>query len=366
MSRIAAAFDLHPPIYLIKEFDNSVTFPSEGSGKFNPATLVPGSTYEVQGSGQDSTISPVPPQVTTYPPHSPFGSYPMMNKCSQVIPPSKHVPHPPMASYKCLKKIKKTILLVNLSARDGTRASSSKTNGLTYNVVTQVIVSISASLGECTVSAVADMVKAQVGFEVILLDSKLYPLMDNDSTTGTDFWKSTRKIIAASRSLYEKLGGVPANAELAQAEDDVVIVETSSKRKRIDTEAKLEEIDKKLEEINTRVKFVDEIRKVFECNICRSPVKQPVVALCCQRIIGCGECVQRWLLTNQRCPFCSITGRMDEIFNLKGMDDLVNFFRIGEESTGSRGSPRGSFIPPPPRPPSDSDDDFELPRLRSR
>jgi hypothetical protein len=39
---------------------------------------------------------------------------------------------------------------------------------------------------------------------------KLYPIMDNEASVGADFWKSTRKIIAASRSLYQKLGGIMA------------------------------------------------------------------------------------------------------------------------------------------------------------
>ena len=39
MSRIAAAFDIQPPVHLIKEFSNNIA--SEASGKFNPANLNP-------------------------------------------------------------------------------------------------------------------------------------------------------------------------------------------------------------------------------------------------------------------------------------------------------------------------------------
>ena len=53
------------------------------------------------------------------------------------------------------------------------------------------------------------MVSSNVGYDVILLDSKCYPLLDNSVTTSIDFWKSTRKILAASKSSYE------AQAELS-------------------------------------------------------------------------------------------------------------------------------------------------------
>ena len=43
--------------------------------------------------------------------------------------------------------------------------------------------------------------------DVILLDSKCYPLLENDSTSGELYWRSTRKVLAANRSIYSKLTG---------------------------------------------------------------------------------------------------------------------------------------------------------------
>ena len=142
------------------------------------------------------------------------------------------------------------------------KPSSSKTNGLSYTIVTQVIVSINSS--ECNVTSVSDMVKTQLGLEVILLDSKLYPSFDNEATSGVEFWKSTRKIIAASRSLYEKLGGVMPGAELNQGEDNLVMTEPSSKKRKMEPEVQLEDIYKKLDIIDAKLSFIDEIKKTFE------------------------------------------------------------------------------------------------------
>ncbi len=144
---------------------------------------MPGATYDVEGGAEleAGTSS-----------SSPFGSYSKM---------ASPVPHPPILKHKQIPVIKKTI---PITRDDGSRSGSSRSNKLVYNIVTQVIVSINSSLGECS----SNLVKVQTGFDPILLDSKLFPIMDSEATTGTEFWKSTRKIMAASKSLYERLGGV--------------------------------------------------------------------------------------------------------------------------------------------------------------
>jgi hypothetical protein len=121
----------------------------------------------------------------------------------------------------------------------------------------------------------------------------------------------------------------------------------------------------KLDEVITRVRFLDDIRKVFECVICRCPVKYPVVAKCCQRIVGCRACVERWFTTKSRCPMCSVSGHVDEVIYLKRIDDLVAFFRPESPDPPST-SPGTATVE------EDSDDDFEPsfrvpipPRLRS-
>ena len=50
---------------------------------------------------------------------------------------------------------------------------------------------------------------------VVLLDSKCYPLLDNESTNGEAFWKSTQKVLAANRDLYNKLTSQRTDLEVA-------------------------------------------------------------------------------------------------------------------------------------------------------
>ena len=68
--------------------------------------------------------------------------------------------------------------------------------------------------GQCNINEVCNnKVRDQVGFEVVLLDSKCYPLVTNGDTSDPDLWKSTIKIIAGPREVYISLGGIPAQAK---------------------------------------------------------------------------------------------------------------------------------------------------------
>ena len=60
-----------------------------------------------------------------------------------------------------------------------------------YDIVTQVTVLLDATMS--TVRRVTELVGKQV-------DSKCYPLLENESTSGQAFWKSTRKVLAANHS----------------------------------------------------------------------------------------------------------------------------------------------------------------------
>ena len=183
--------------------------------------------------------------------------------------------------------------------------------------------SISLDPSACNLTQAAQSVKMQVGFEVILLDSKLFPLLDNESTAGV--YKSsgvlTRKIIAVSRTTYEKLAGVPGQ-ELSRVDTDEDIASTPCKKIKSSESEKIDGIIEKLDFLNKNLTFVENIKKLFECVICKSTVSSPMVSSCCQRIIGCKLCVTTWRDSSSRCPLCSVVTPTSNAFELKGFDDV--------------------------------------------
>ena len=316
VKNIANLFSLDPSwVYLVEETESLVVFPLD-SGKFKTSQIIAESTYEVHGTRIISSDAQCH--------HSgahPFGAYTQPTYHGDISP-----PHPPP---RALGKIKKSIVVVSLSKK-----GKHKKGKLEYTAVTQVVVSISPS--DCNVSSITPLVSEQVGFQAILLDSKCYPLLSNESTSGVDFWRSTRKILAASRAVYEKVTGIDPSKDVIGQALDLPDSESSPKRRRVEVtdpdvpssvDTKL--IIDKLTNLEKKLEFLDELNQGLICAICKYIALKPVVSPCCQRIIGCEICVNRWLHENApSCPFCNTTAKINDRFLLKGFDDVITIARV--------------------------------------
>ena len=132
---------------------------------------------------------------------------------------------------------------------------------------------MSLEVGRCSPSVVADLVREQVGFEVVLLDSKCFPLRDCDSTVASEFWKSNRRILAASMSLFTKLTGTSTNPIRANPDVDLTASDEElsnpprSKRCCLREFKKLDEILERVEKISKKVDVPKLTSEAFECVI---------------------------------------------------------------------------------------------------
>ena len=146
-----------------------VLFPLE-NGRFKLNHVLVGGTYEVHRNCPPDAPMPLAAHV-----QSPYGAYTNPTFSN----PSPPLPHPPRSS-KLTNKIKKTIVMVSLSKKGKEKAKAR----LDYTPVTQVVVSLTPA--QCSVPAVTQLVTQQVEFEVLLLDSKCYPVLTNDQTRPLD------------------------------------------------------------------------------------------------------------------------------------------------------------------------------------
>lgn len=268
MSRIAAAFSVQPPVYLVKYTDNTAIFPHDSTGRFFASSLDSGATYDVYGS--------VPSSTTSIGSH-PFGSY---TRYETLNP-----PHPSTANFTKKRLIKKSIILGSISLRE--EGTSSSKNPIQYCPVTQITVALDPSRGQCSIEGVCAKIKEQV---VILLYSKCYPLLKTEDSSSSDYWRSTRKVIAAPVKVYEKLGGVSADTdwskhlEACDADAGSSAPPTKKPRnkgkervsvgdKNVDPEGKMAIVISKLEGIERKISVFEELRKGFECCICKAAVK---------------------------------------------------------------------------------------------
>ena len=106
-----------------------------------------------------------------------------------------------------------------------------------------------------------------------------------------DFWKSTRKTLGASRSLYEKVISERAAIDLTGDNDPL---RGPSKGKRSLSMKKDDGVAEKIARVDKRLSFLDELAQALNYVIRKSMSVAPVVSPCCQRMIGCHSSDEQW------------------------------------------------------------------------
>lgn len=172
-------------------------------------------------------------------------------------------------------------------------------------------------------------VSEQVGFPTILLDSKCFALMKNDATSGIEFWKSTRKILAASASLWQQVSGHNIGTKLSvQVQGNADVHEDAGpapKKQRLDNSETCQTVLEKVSKLEEKFTFLDELAQSLTCAICKTVSTLPVIFPCCQRVVGCESCINSWLAGQSRCPLCNTS---DKISGLKGFDQVLSVAHI--------------------------------------
>lgn len=156
-----------------------------------------------------------------------------------------------------------------------------------YDVITQVVVNLSSAT--CSVNGVSQLVAKQVDFDVILLDSKGFPLLNNESTSGESFWKSTRKILV--RSYIERwqakiwtLNGLTKDDD--SCDDSVTPVKRKCVCSDLAVANKIDAISQQVSTLASSITFMQNMQRSFECVVCKGP---PMIAKCCGRVVGLRE-----------------------------------------------------------------------------
>ena len=62
---------------------------------------------------------------------------------------------------------------------------------------------------------------------------------------------------------------------------------------------------------------------ILECVICCNIVNRPLISSCCNRIVGCKDCVETWMRNRRRpvCPNCNSRASLRDFREIKGLRD---------------------------------------------
>ena len=137
------------------------------------------------------------------------------------------------------------------------------------------------------------MVSTQVGVRTILLDSKCYPLLENESTREETFWRSTSKVLAANSGIYNKLMGICTNLQNASVDRTAEDSDSSGggkvpsqKRPRVDAVSsslnkKLDEIASSICSVQRLMTLMGNLNQTFQCVVvlCPPPLLPSVVGV---------------------------------------------------------------------------------------
>ena len=72
-------------------------------------------------------------------------------------------------------------------------------------------------------------------------------------------------------------------------------------------------------------KTVSELLKsAMECIICKGILNKPQFARCCQRIVGCEDCINDWFRRQNTCPHCAQPILDDNCLEVEGLDEVLD------------------------------------------
>lgn len=94
----------------------------------------------------------------------------------------------------------------------------------------------------------------------------------------------------------------------------------------------VEELTDKLNDVSEENNIAVCLRQILVCKIClKLPSKSVAICSCCQQFVGCGTCIQEWVLHKDSCILCKQEGISSRVIIMNGFDVLLRLLNAKDE-----------------------------------
>ncbi|XP_070409094.1 uncharacterized protein [Nothobranchius furzeri] len=290
--KISRIFQVHCTSLYITDDSNVAIFPGN-DGRFSTLDLLVRGHYEVHGEGMEESSSvPASYNPTRFSFHRPQSTAGASTSSAR-----------PSPRVTVAKTFQRTIFIAELV--DG-RLETSKTLTVRFSEFEASVVGITRKVNEA-------LEQEEL---IILTDGQGNKILETEGTRGSAFWKqNARKVLAVREEDFLQLQG-SKKRKLSRRDDngldavydqiEEVILAAQGLREVSTTIRELTELanSNRSTAVSLRAADAAAVKDAFACVVCKGPVVEPIVATCCQSLIGCLTCTEEWKKNSAFCPKC--------------------------------------------------------------
>ncbi|XP_056464133.1 uncharacterized protein LOC130403733 isoform X2 [Gadus chalcogrammus] len=292
VEKVGRIFQVAPDAMYLTDDGNGAIFPLP-SGEFPIGSMMTMGHFEVQG--QPTPAAPPTPGPAPFSFSSPSASPTPVPFSFSGGPRT----FPPRASGHFGKTFQRSI---NVGEVAGNRILTKKTLVVRF------------SEAEANVEAIllkAREALGQVEETFVLTDSQGNEIQDSDGTRTSQFWRqNSRKVFVLLEGEFEDLQQ-QRRAKVSRREDNTLL----DRAEEVKVAAHLQRPS------------LQPAKDAMSCLVCKAVFVDPQFATCCESLVGCRVCVQRWCASSDFCLKCRAANFAANVLAVRGLSPAADFFR---------------------------------------
>ncbi|CAL8310947.1 unnamed protein product [Gadus morhua 'NCC'] len=170
----------------------------------------------------------------------------------------------------------------------------------------------------------------QVEETFVLTDSQGNEIQDSDGTRTSQFWRqNSRKVFVLLEGEFEDLQQ-QRRAKVSRREDNTLLDRAEEGKVAAESLENVANAIKKMSEVATahlQRPSLQPAKDAMSCLVCKAVFVDPQFATCCESLVGCRVCVQRWCASSDFGLKCRAANFAANVLAVRGLSPAADFFR---------------------------------------